>query len=88
LVSAFTYKIELNTLSEIRRFRIPLSEVPNAATVALNVQTRPSLASQTPFHTIRPAWAEGKPFGTEGFGRLFYHKLGDCVADPSVIYLE
>jgi hypothetical protein len=88
LVTDFTYKIELNTLSEMRRFRIPLSEVPEAATIALHVQTRATLASQHQLHPIRPAWAEGKPFGTDGFGRLFYHKLGNCEADPTVIYLE
>jgi hypothetical protein len=84
----FNYKIVLNNTSTIRRFRIPLSELSKQFTVSLMVQTKSSLAQKPTYIRFKPAWAEGKAVGADGFGRVFNHVLGDCGADPDVVYLQ
>jgi hypothetical protein len=88
LFKAFPYKMEADNLTEVRRFMIPLSELPEIMDISLMVEV--SMVAQsikTVQGRFQQAWVEGRNYGYSSFGKMLSYERRSCTrvepfADP------
>lgn len=77
-VSEFKYSITGNPLSNVRKFRVDLSEMQGKSYISVTAQIRNFLKGKFVGKYER-AWIEGRAYGTTEKGRMFLYTKSACL---------
>jgi len=85
--SEFNYKVNSRELHSVIRFKVPLQELKGkfAVSLMIRVQKANGAADQ---QKLRDAWAEGRQYSLNDFGKVFTLSKGICFVNDHTSFNE